>query len=97
MLPILERIKEDHTSSSVFFTGDDGCRVLVNLVPPIKLRSLQELACYILDRMTFFSLAEVCRIVQINKVEINNELKRIFLSYPEKDFDKKFVHFHISW
>jgi asparagine synthase (glutamine-hydrolysing) len=93
MLPFLEYLTKRHGSESVFFTGDGGCRVFVNLGPPKKLKNMEDLINYILERFTFVSLSEVCRVVQIKEEVITKELERILSSYPEKNLDRKFVHF----
>ena len=59
MLPILEDLKKKYSSASVFFTGDGGCRVLTNLIPPRKTKNTEELANYIIIRLVFPSLSDV--------------------------------------
>jgi asparagine synthase (glutamine-hydrolysing) len=93
MLPLLEYLTKKYGSESVFFTGDGGCRVFVNLGPPRRLRNMEDLINYILKRFSFVSLSETCRLLGIKEEEIIKELERILSSYPEKKFERKFVHF----
>jgi asparagine synthase (glutamine-hydrolysing) len=95
MLPILEILRKEYTANAIFFTGHGGNRILVNLLPSKKSKSLHELALSIIDREGFLSIHDVSELVQISEEEIIDELKSILKLYPEGELDQKYVHFII--
>ncbi|MDR4506264.1 MAG: asparagine synthase-related protein [Candidatus Scalindua sp.] len=95
ILPFLEDIKEKYGSNVNLFTGDGGDRTITCMIPYNKLKSPKDLLNYIVSTNQIFTLDVVSNITRIQKSEIIDNIISHVLSYPEKDFNQKYVHFMI--
>jgi asparagine synthase (glutamine-hydrolysing) len=98
ILPFLEELKERHDGLDVtFFTGEGRETVLPNYVnkKTRRFRDSNDLISHIINRRGSFSIGDIADITQIKESEIIGELKDIVSSYPEKDLNRKYVHFVI--
>ena len=92
-IQFLNKIKETNISNVIFLTGDGGDKLLPNIKPTVKLKSVNGLVIYIIFKNKIFPLDIVSRLTQIPKSEIITELTNHFLSYPEQELSQKYVHF----
>ncbi|RJO60860.1 hypothetical protein C4544_04260 [candidate division WS5 bacterium] len=93
LIPYFQKVSELYGPNINFFTGDGGDKVFPDLRPYKKLRNIDELVSYIVSSQQRISIDQVAELTQINQNEIIKELKDNFLSYPETDYDYKFIHF----
>ncbi|RMF89447.1 MAG: hypothetical protein D6736_08365 [Nitrospinota bacterium] len=77
------------------FTGDGGDKVLWDLRPAKPVKDLPSLVNYVLSRNKIFSLDEVAALTRIPAKEIRAAIAEHVLSYPERDWKQKYVHFLI--
>lgn len=94
ILPFFDSIKETYGHQITYFTGDVGS-VLRDLRPSRKINDIDELVKYILLNKQIYSPDDVSAMTRIPKKEIISELKKHILSYPERKWDQKYVHFSI--
>ncbi len=94
ILPFLDSIKEAYGTQITYFTGDVGS-VLRDLRPSRKIIDIDELLKYILLNNQIYSPDDVSAMTRISKKEIIDELKKNILTYPERNWDQKYVHFLI--
>lgn len=95
ILAFFDKVKETYGSRVTWFTGDGGDKLLTDLRPSRSLKDLDDLVKYIISENKIFSLASVVDLVQVQEREITDELKDQLLSYPEKEWNKKYIHFVI--
>ena len=94
-LTYLDKLLETYGSKVNFFTGDGGDRAMTYWRPYKKLKNLTDLINYIISTKIVIPIDNVSAITNIQKNEIIDELKRLVLSFPEKDFNQKYIHFMI--
>lgn len=94
LLPSLEGLKHKYDSSANrIFTGHGG--EIIRPDPyPIELKNIDWLVYAILNGKRAISLRDVATIVRIKESEIINEVRNIVSSYPEKNINKKFMHYY---
>ena len=95
ILLFFEKIKETHGSRVVYFTGDGGDKSLPDLRPHRRFRNVDQLVDYIVSANHILSLDDVAALTRIHKHDIVDELTTHILSYPEKNWTQKYVHFLI--
>jgi asparagine synthase (glutamine-hydrolysing) len=96
LLLFLEGIKKHYSSrGNRLLTGDGGDHLLRDKRPYRNLRDLDGLVKYILSENGIFSLEEVATLTQIEKSSLIDEIRSHVLSYPEQDWNQKYVHFDI--
>ena len=93
ILSFLDRIKERYGSKIIYFTGVGGGILKPEMRLSKKLRNINELIDFVIKENHVFKLERVSSLTRLKENEIINELKDHFLSYPEKDYSQKYVHF----
>lgn len=94
ILSFFDCIKDAYGPRITYFTGDVGS-VLRDLRPSRKINDIDELLKNILLNNQIYSLDDVSAMTRIPKNEVIDELKKNILSYPERKWDQKYVHFLI--
>ncbi len=92
ILDYFEKIDQIKTS---FWTGDGGDKVLTDLHPLRTLFSKNDLLNYLLSENEIFNISEVCKILNINKLELKSHLKKHLNCYPEQKLKNKHLRFMI--
>ncbi len=101
IMPYLEYLKQVYGPNTVYFSGDTGM-VLRDYRSPRELRSYRDIIRFIFSyggrysSHAMFSVDEVSRIVRISREEILEDVRKELESYPEKDYNQKYVHFTYS-
>jgi asparagine synthase (glutamine-hydrolysing) len=95
ILSFLDKVRADYGVGISYFTGDGGDKVLRDLRPCWRLKSLDALVDYIFSRNQIFDVHQVSALTRISAAEIVAELKNHVLSFPEDDLCQKYVHFLI--
>ncbi|GBD98093.1 asparagine synthetase [glutamine-hydrolyzing] 1 [bacterium BMS3Abin07] len=95
ILPFFDKIKEIYRSRIIYITGDGGDKFLHDIGPFKKLSNLDELINYIILNNQIFSLDRISVLTGIQKNELIDNLKNHLISYPEKEYNQKYVHFII--
>ncbi len=94
ILPFFRQIKKDFGNKVTYFTGDTGlCLRSHNL--PKRIKDINHLIEFIISKHSMISINEVENLTRITKEEIEGEIKRNLLSYPEKSLQGKYEHFVI--
>lgn len=96
-LSYLEKINETYGTKVNLFTGDGGDRVIAFLKPYKTLKNIDELFNSIISTFKIIPLDDVVAITEVQKNELIDDIKNHLLSYPEKDFNQKYVHYNIDW
>ena len=96
ILPFFARVMNDYGRGNSYFTGDGGDKVLRDLRPCWKLKSLDALVKYIFSRNQVFPLEKVTALTKISADDIVAEVKNHVSSFPENDWSQKYVHFLFS-
>lgn len=94
IIPYLKHLKELY-SDAILLTGDGGDKTNVSLYPIIKIKSFNELLDYTLRFNAIFSITEASNLLGISEKEIRDNIKAVFDSYPENNWNSKYVHFLI--
>jgi asparagine synthase (glutamine-hydrolysing) len=95
ILPFFEKIKETYGQRILFFTGDGGDKALPDQRAPERIKNVDGLVNSVVFNNQIFSLNKVSALTGIQKDEIIDEIKNYILSYPEQQWDQKYVHFII--
>ena len=95
IIQFLDKLRSTYGSGMTYITGDGGDKLLVDLRPKKSLRSLSDLVQYIVSRHQRFSLEDVSRMTGIPECDIIHGISKHVGSYPEPDWDSKYVHFVI--
>jgi len=95
ILPFFKRIKKEYGSNVTYFTGDGGDKTLRDVGPTKPLKSEKQLVNYILSTRNIFLMRDVTALTGLSKMEIVDDLRRHLMSFPEKDWDQKFIHFFL--
>jgi asparagine synthase (glutamine-hydrolysing) len=95
ILSFFDRLKETYGSNITYFTGDGGDRLKPHIKPPKTLKSLDKLINHILVHNQVFSLDDVAGITKIPRTKIMDELRNLVLSYPEREWNDKYIHFMV--
>lgn len=95
ILPFFDRIIEAYGSRVTYLTGDGGDKVLPSHLPAGKLRGLDDLIAWIVSTRRIFTLDDVSTLTAIYTDDIVDEIRRNVLSYPETDWNAKWLHFRI--
>lgn len=94
LLPSLEKLKHKYDSSANrIFTGHGG--EIIRPDPyPIELKNIDWLVYVLLHGNRAISLSDVAALVRLKESEIIDEVRKIVASYPEKNINKKFMHYY---
>lgn len=92
-IPYFNKILDQIDHRIIYYTGDGGNYSLPSARPTKKLKSIRELANYIISNQQRLPLDYVVALTDVKKYEIIEELENLLLSYPEKDINQKYVHF----
>jgi asparagine synthase (glutamine-hydrolysing) len=95
ILHFFDTLRKEFGRDIFYLTGDGGDKVLPNLNPPIRIKGLDQLTKYILDKNQIFPLYITAALTGLPEKEIENELKLHLSSYPEDDWNDKYIHFLI--
>lgn len=79
----------------IYFSGNGGDKVMPDLRPARKLRSLNQLVAHLLKSNQVFPLKMVSQLTGTDEEEILSELKTLLSSFPERSLQQKYVHFII--
>lgn len=93
LLPSLENLKHIHDSSTNRIVTGHGGEIIRADPLRIQIKDMDTLVKIIIQGTGSFSLNDVSDLVQIKKSEIVDEIRNTLSSYPEKDLNKKFMHF----
>jgi asparagine synthase (glutamine-hydrolysing) len=93
LLPSLENLKHRHDSSTNRIVTGHGGEIIRADPLRIQIKDMDTLVKIIIQGTGSFSLNDVSDLVQIKKSEIVDEIRNTLSSYPEKDLNKKFMHF----
>ena len=93
ILLFFDKLKETYGSTITYFTGDGGDRLKPHIRPLKTLKNLDKLINHILSQNQIFSLDDVVGITKIPRTKIIDELRNHVLSYPEREWNDKYVHF----
>jgi len=89
-----ERLLQRYGRAMTYFTGGGGDDILPDYNPNRRLKSIESLADFVLQR-PFSPLKLVATLTKMDPSEIRRELIRCLASYPERDLKQKFVHFNV--
>ncbi len=96
LLNYLHNIKNIYKNDITFFTGDGGDKT-VKYQPPVKnLKDNDDLYNYILKIHNIFSIQQVSLMTGISVAELKSAIMEILNSYPETDYNYKYVHFVLN-
>lgn len=93
ILGFFEKLRQSYGDQLIYFTGDGGDKLLPNLDPLRPIRSLDQLLDYIIKRHGIISLEVVSEITGVAKDIFFDDMKTLLSSYPELDWNQKYVHF----
>ncbi|MCK5269289.1 MAG: hypothetical protein KAJ46_00835 [Sedimentisphaerales bacterium] len=94
-LQYLDWIKQQYGSNINYFTGNGGDNILPDIGIIRKLRSADDLVEHIIRKNHHIPIEVVADLTQISEQEIRKHLKDYVMRYPEKQWDRKYVHFRI--
>ncbi len=94
-IPFFEETIKSHGTNITFFSGDGGDKVFPVLKPSKNIRDIESLVHYVLSNNQRISLDQVSNLTRTKKEDIISELRSHLLSYPENDFNYKYVHFTV--
>ena len=93
LIPFYLKIKELFGSDINFITGDNGDRLIYSLNKPIKkLKSLEQLVSYIIKEHHLFDFDTVCKVCNVSKADMIDEIKNVLSTFPEYDLTQKYIH-----
>lgn len=95
ILLFFDKLKETYGSNITYFTGDGGDRVKPHIKPLKMLKNIDKLINHILSHNQIFSLDDVVSITKIPRTKIIDELRNHVLSYPEREWNDKYIHFMV--
>jgi asparagine synthase (glutamine-hydrolysing) len=91
-----KKIKHAFGDKIVYHTGDGGQVLKPELrAASKKLRSLEESVEYLISKNKLFSPSVVAQLTDLPEKELIEEIRTLFLSYPEKQWNNKYRHFMI--
>lgn len=93
IMPFLTQLKGIYGTKMNYVTGDGGDKVLVDLRPRSSITTMKGLLDYIVSRNQIFSMNAVCQMTGIDERDIVGGIEEHVSSYPEKDWNGKYVHF----
>ena len=98
LITFFQKIEDKFGAKVNYFSGNTGMS-LRSYLPTKKIRNFDELIEYIFsfegkyNMIHNFSLDEVSALLDLNKLEIIRNIKKIIEKYPETDFKFKYMHF----
>jgi len=93
ILPFFDSLQAECGREIGFLTGDGGDKLLPDLRPGIRLRQRQALVRCILANHEIFPLRTVVALTHVSRSDILAALEARILSYPEEEFEEKYIHF----
>ncbi|UCC80998.1 MAG: hypothetical protein JSW64_06475 [Candidatus Zixiibacteriota bacterium] len=86
------KLKRDFPQNMAFFTGDGGNQISHPITIKKKLKSLDQLVDFTMGTSLYFDIDYICKLLRIDKSDVNQSLYDVFSSYPETDFVWKYAH-----
>lgn len=96
LLPFLDAVRNSFELPVFFLTGVGGLATLLDPRSPIPLTALDTLVEYLIAQYGKFSLQDVSALTGFTRADIFDELRQHLLSYPEREWGEKYVHFTIA-
>ena len=94
-VPLFEKMREYYGDRITLFTGDGGDRLLPDLRPMARLRTIDDVVEYIIEHYTFVPLGIVSGITGMRKEEMISDFREHLMGFEEKAVKQKFVNFMI--
>jgi len=94
-LPFMAQIEKRHGRDLVYFSGDGGDKLLPDLRPGRRPRSVMHLAEYVIDRHALLPTEFVACLTGVPEEEILAGIVARLHAYPESTTEQKYVHFMI--
>lgn len=93
ILRFFEEIRREYGSSTTYFTGDGGDKVLHDLSPANHVADDADLVEYCIDYEGRTALGTVAGLTGIPADRIVEEIRSLVATYPERSPARKYVHF----
>ncbi|MBL4862407.1 MAG: hypothetical protein JKY09_05250 [Crocinitomicaceae bacterium] len=93
IIPYYQYLSDKNYST---ITGDGGDKFLVDLTPPKKIKSEQQLINCILKYNSTCSIEEAAQLANVTPKEIIDHLKTHLNNYPVEDYNLKYAHFIVK-
>lgn len=94
-MPFIRELENRYDKNIMFFSGDGGDKLLPNLLPLKKLKNIDQLTKYIMRREKLIPFQLISSWLGVSLEDFVDELQIRLSSYPETDFNQKYVHFMI--
>lgn len=88
-------VRNEFGTDIVMLSGNGGDKVMPDLRPYKKVKSIDDLVDFIIAKNCAFSLRAVAALTGGSEEKIKRRLRDHILSYPEKSLRQKYVHFLI--
>jgi len=95
LLAFYEKLVHKFGKNMVYITGDGGDKIFPDHRPTQKIRSVKELASYLISNKYFFTPAKIERLLGIKEADIIEGITSLLDSYPEQRLEFKFERFTI--
>lgn len=95
LLTFYEQLVHKFGKNMVYITGDGGDKIFPDHRPAQKIRSLKELAEYLISNKYFFTPAKIERLLGIKEADLIEGITSLLYSYPEQGLEFKFERFTI--
>lgn len=95
LLTFYEQLVHKFGKNMVYITGDGGDKIFPDHRPAQKIRSLKELAEYLISNKYFFTPAKIERLLGIKEADLIEGITTLLYSYPEQGLEFKFERFTI--
>src|SRR5262249_10305804 len=93
VLPFLDAVRARRGSYLVFFTGDQGDKILGDVTPVTSLRADDALVEYILRKESVLPPEPVAHMTGMTTRALADRIRRRIESYPERTPAQRYVHF----
>jgi asparagine synthase (glutamine-hydrolysing) len=93
VLPFLRDLKSDFGTEATHFTGDGGGKVLVDLRPTRRLRSIQAVVEYTLHRNALLPAEVACDLAGVKPSDFMDAFAECIASYPEHRGEDRNIRF----
>jgi asparagine synthase (glutamine-hydrolysing) len=93
VVPFLEAVRAECGPRTTFFTGDQGDKILGDIVPVVRLDGMAALTEYIAARERIVPLEDVVAITGVARDDLLHEIAARLRSYPEREPGRLYVHF----
>jgi asparagine synthase (glutamine-hydrolysing) len=93
ILPFFDSLQAEFGRGMVFLTGDGGDKILPDHRPRICVPNEEAVVRYVLSNHEVFPLSTVVALTGVSRLDILAALEERILSYPEDNFEEKYIHF----